>query len=195
VPDCAAAVYWRRRLVALLLGLAVLTAGTWAVAGLVSGAARTGKLAAFSAGRDTSGRTTATVLGRAAQPSCPAATVVLTVFTSQGIYSAWQQPQFVVGVVSTASYACAFDIGAGHVQLRIAAGSAQIWTSVQCAEGQASQLVTLHRGVPTVVTMTWDEQYSAPGCPRPGRPAPAGSYSATASDGSSGSNSVGFRLG
>jgi hypothetical protein len=223
-------VYWRRRIVALALGLCVLTAGTWAAAGLVR-KALAGKPAALSADRQRAGGSTlsseqsasagiagghprpmsptvgssgpggagradgvgSVVLGRA-QPSCPAGDVVLTVFASEASYSSWQQPQFTVDVVSTASFACSFDTGAAHVMLRIAAGSTQVWTSGQCAEAQASQPVTLRRGVPTVVTMTWDGQYSAPGCPRPGRTAPAGSYAATASDGSSSSNAVGFQI-
>ncbi len=127
--------------------------------------------------------------------SCPAGHVVLSVSASALTYPVRQLPEFDVDVVSTASYACLFDVGSQHVVLQIAAGSAQIWTSAECAEGQAVQLATLHRGVPTVVPMTWDDQYSATGCPMPGRAAPAGVYTATALAGSAASNSVTFRIG
>ncbi len=97
--------------------------------------------------------------------------------------------------MSTASHSCSFDIGARHVELQISAGGKQIWTSADCAEGLAVQVTTLHRGVPDVVPMTWDDQYSSAGCPMPGRAAPAGSYTAKATAGSTASNAVTFRIG
>jgi hypothetical protein len=119
---------------------------------------------------------------------------VVTISATQASYSAWQQPQFTVNVVSLASYPCSFDIGAAHVVLQISAGPAQVWTSADCAEGQASQLAPLHRGVPAVVPMTWDEQYSSTGCPVPGRAAAPGSYTARATDGSAISPDVSFTI-
>lgn len=131
---------------------------------------------------------------RRTPPGCPAADVVVSLLATQAAYSARQLPEFAVDVVSTASYTCSLDIGARHVVLQISAGPALIWTSADCAEGQASQATTLRRGVPAVVPMTWDEQYSTAGCPVPGRAALPGSYTATAADGSAVSNAVTFRI-
>jgi hypothetical protein len=218
----AAIVYWRRRAAALLVGLSVLALlswGTdWGVGSLLradraprrpdqsAAASLRGGAVGVSARltgptqlgiADATGASKAATAGRSAgnPKSCPAGDVVLTMFASASSYSVEQIPQFDVDVVSTADYACAFDVGAQHVVLQISAGAAQIWTSAECAESQAVQLATLHRGVPTVVPMTWDGQYSSAGCPVPGRAAPAGSYTATASAGSAASNSVTFRIG
>jgi hypothetical protein len=128
-------------------------------------------------------------------PACPVADVTLTLSVSQPSYSGQQIPGFDVGVVSSAGYSCAFDVGSAHVLLHISAGGAQIWTSAECAEGLAVQVATLHQGIPAVVAMTWDDQYSSAGCPMPGRAAAAGIYTARASVGSTSSNGVTFRIG
>ena len=78
---------------------------------------------------------------------------------------------------------------------RSATGSTKVWTSADCAEGQSSLVTKLHRGIPTVVPISWNGQHSVPGCPVPGAPAAAGTYNAVASDGSSSSNALSFRIG
>lgn len=126
---------------------------------------------------------------------CPAGSVVLSLFSSQASYPIRQTPEFEVDVVSTARQSCSFDIGAAHVLLQISSGPVRIWTSADRAEGEASLVTVLHRGVPTVVPITWNGQRSAPGCPVPGTAAPRGSYTAVASDGQERSNAVVFSIG
>jgi hypothetical protein len=207
-----AAVYWRRRVAVLVVSMSVLAGITWSAAVVLGGAAPPGKTAAGRSGLPARSVPQASNAGaatgvqndvaadrlavpvRAAGRLCPAGEVVVTVSAPQASYAAWQQPRFVVDVVSWASYPCSFDVGAGHVVLQILTGPVQIWTSAECAEGLASQPVTLHRSVPAVVAMTWDEQYSSVGCPVPGEVAPAGSYTASATDGSAKSNGVTFSI-
>jgi hypothetical protein len=208
----SAAVYWRRRVAVLVVSMSVLAGITWSAALVLGGAAHSGAAAAgrsrqparsvpqaSNAGAATGVRNGVAadklaVPAHAAGRSCPAGEVVITLSATQPSYAAWQQPRFVVDVVSWASDPCSFDVGAGHVVLAISAGPAQIWTSADCAEGLASQPVTLHRSVPAVVAMTWDEQHSSAGCPVPGQVAPAGSYTARATDGSADSNNVTFSI-
>ena len=248
-----AAIYWRRRIVTLVIGLSVLALVAWASAGKLGGSARSaGQAAAQTAGstqpasspapgalhravvpvgspgpprraagipsasptshttttrRNTSRRTasrrttTRSTTTRGATRSrpglraCPVHEVVLSLFSSQASYTIRQTPAFEVDVVSTASQTCTFDIGARHVLLKISAGSAPIWTSADCAEGQASLVTKLYRGIPTVVPIAWNGQRSSPGCPVPGSPAPARSYSALATDGPLASNPLTFRIG
>jgi len=202
----SASVYWRRRCVALLIGLSVLTVTVWLLTGTVGGSRPVGgPAAATSAGaslgvnggagsaasQSPAGRTAPVNYGL--RP-CPAGAVVLSLFDSQAIYTRRQTPEFEVDVVSTASRSCSFNIGARYLVLAITAGSKDIWTSADCAEGQASLVTTLRRGVPTVVPITWNGQHSGPGCPVPGAPAAAGTYTATASDGGHGSNSLSFGI-
>lgn len=209
-----AAVYWRRRAAALIVSMSVLAGITWAAADLLGGRARVGTAAAASSqppARPHQGASSArsespgaqgnvaadsrlAVPAHPAGRSCPVGDVAVTLSVTQAAYSAWQQPEFAIDVVSSASYACSFDIGASHVVLQISAGPAQVWTSADCAEGLASQPATLRRSVPAVVPVTWDEQYSSAGCPVPGRAAPAGTYTARATDGSAVSSAVTFTI-
>jgi len=199
-----AAVYWRRRAAALLASLSVLIglswAVTWGVGQLTRPAERPAALggAARLSGSTQLGVPDATSARRAAPttlPACPVADIQLRVAASQSSYSLQQVPEFDIDVVSTAGYSCTFDTGARHVLLQISAGTAQIWTSADCAEGLASRPTTLDHGVPDVVKMTWDDQYSTAGCPMPGRAAPAGSYTARATADPAASNSVTFQIG
>jgi hypothetical protein len=208
----APAVYWRRRFVALIAGLSILALITWAFAGALGGSAPPGNPAGTKAVPGTLPRVSAPAGGRPSVPAshghavttasgrytvraCPAGDVVLSLFSSQASYSVRQTPQFEVDVVSTDSHTCTFDIGARHVLLQITDKRSRIWTSADCAEGQASLVTKLHRGIPTVVPISWDGEHSSPGCPVPGAPAPAGTYTAVASDGSSGSNTLSFGIG
>lgn len=223
-PNSAAVVYWRRRAVALLVSLSVLGVSSWAAAGALGISARADRLGGRSArsvavtlgsgsmgssarlidpalrgvpdatAAARAGRPTA-LPARPAAPSCPATGVGLQLSATAPRYPAGQLAEFAVDVASTAGYSCLFDIGAAHVQLQISAGPGRIWTSAECAEGAVTQFVTLHPGVPTVVAMTWNEQYSSAGCPMPGPTAPAGRYTATATAGPAVSNSVTFLIG
>jgi hypothetical protein len=203
-PGRAGVVYWRRRAVALLASLSVLIglswAVTWAVGKLARPAARPASAGAAArlTGSSQLGVPDAASARKAAPvalPTCPAADIQLRLSASQPSYSLQQLPEFDVGVVSAVGYTCTFDVGARHVLLQISAGTAQVWTSADCAEGLAARLATLHRGVPDVVQLTWDDQYSSAGCPMPGRTAPSGSYTARATAGSIASNGVTFRIG
>lgn len=214
----AATIYWRRRFVTLVVGLSVLALIAWAFSGSLGGstpatsgaATRTvhgslpkqtapspapaaGQGGATGRGKAPAKRSGATAAG--GPLPCPAGSVVLSLFSSQASYPIRQTPEFEVDVVSTAGQSCSFDIGAGHVLLQISSGSLRIWTSADCAEGAASLVTELRRGVPTVVPITWNGQRSAPGCPVPGSAAPRGGYTAVASDGPERSNAVIFRIG
>ncbi len=200
----AGVVYWRRRAAALLASLSVLIGlswtVTWGVGRLTGPASRPAAAGAPSrlTGSTQLGVPDATSARRAAPaalPTCPVADVQLRLSASQPSYSRQEVPEFDIDVLSTASYSCTFDVGARHVLLQISAGAAHVWTSADCAEGLAVRLATLHRGVPDVVQMTWDDEYSSAGCPMPGRAAPSGSYTATATVGLAASNGVMFQIG
>ena len=61
--------------------------------------------------------------------------------------------------------------------------------------GSGSLVLDLQRGVPTTLSITWNRQTSSPGCTGPSSAMPAGTYSATVTDGGLTSNLVTFRLG
>jgi hypothetical protein len=181
----------------VLIGLS--WAVTWAVGKLARPASRP---AAVGAPRLTGSTqlgvpdaTSARRAAPAALPACLVADIQLNLSASHPSYSLQQLPQFEVSVLSTAGYSCTFDVGARHLLLQISAGLARVWTSADCAEGLATRLATLRHGVPDVVRMTWDDQFSSAGCPVPGRAAPSGVYTARATADSAASNGVTFRIG
>lgn len=212
-PDPQALTYWRRRFVALVIGLAVLALISWAFSGALgagaSGAAgisgasgqqgtgQGGGSAGNAAGGKAGGQQAGTTAGhRHFRPRpCPHGDVVLSLFASQASYSARQLPQFTVDVVATARQTCTFNVGARHVALVIFAGSVRVWSSADCVQGAGSLVTDLQRGVPTVVPISWNRQASSAGCPASSSTMPAGSYTATVSDGTLVSNSVSFRIG
>lgn len=209
-----ASVYWRRRFVALVLGLSVLALVAWAASSVMAGSSPGTGRAATKSGHRTPPAAAPHASGgarpqrtAASQPAaapqrrgatgihpCPATDIVLSVFSSQASYSIRQSPEFAVNVVSVADQTCTFDIGSRHVWLQISAGPVKIWSSAECAEGQASLRTQLRRGVPTVVPIGWNGEISGPGCPGPGTRAAAGSYTAVASDGHGSSNSLVVRI-
>jgi hypothetical protein len=218
----AAVTYWRRRFITLTLGLSVLALVAWAFSGSLGGSAPAAPAAATKslsppspgpsspaakAGHSPVARASHSPVTDDRRPTrkrpqastgpvtCPAGAVVLSLFSSQPSYSTSQTPQFAIDVVSTASQACMFDIGSRHVVLRILSGTLPVWSSGQCAEGDASLVTELHRGVPTVVSIGWDGEHSTPGCPVPGAAAASGNYTAVAADGSLRSNTLSFRIG
>jgi hypothetical protein len=204
--------YWRRRFVALVVGLSVLAIVTWALSGAMGGSTPAATSAATKsvhgslpspgahsspAGQPARGSTAASQPGGTSGTPrpCPAADVVLSVFSSQTSYTLRETPEFQVDVVSVASQTCTFDIGARHVWLQISTGPVRVWSSAQCAEGEASMVTELHRGVPTSLPIGWNGEISGPGCPGPSTKAVHGTYVAVASDGPGQSNALQFHLG
>ena len=211
----ATAIYWRRRFLALVTGLSVLALVAWAASSALgrptpapgrgasalnpeaqsSGAISrdTGLAQQQGASRDGQAAQHHGHYGGGIQP-CPADDVVLSIFSSQSAYSLRQAPEFDVDVVSTASRSCTFNIGSSYLWVQITAGSVRVWSSAECAEGEASLVTELQRGVPTVVPIGWDGQISGQSCPGPGTTAPAGTYTAVASDSGSSSNALAFQI-
>jgi hypothetical protein len=207
-----ASTYWRRRFVALLIGLSVLAMVTWALSGAMGGSSPPVNAASTKsvhgslpstrthssgAGQHTQGGSGAPQQHNVTGPPrpCPAADVVLSVFSSQASYTLREAPEFEVDVVSVASQICTFDIGARHVWLQVSTGPVRVWSSAQCAESEASMVTQLHRGVPTILPIGWNGQISGPGCPGPSTKAASGMYVAVASDGPGRSGPLEFHLG
>jgi hypothetical protein len=208
--------YWRRRLVALALGLAVLALIAWAFSGAIGlgggggTAAGTGRAAqagtgqgghqggAAGAGQSSPAASTSpaaspspTATGPAA---CPHGSVVLSLFSAQQSYGPGELPQFSVDVVQTGRPTCTFNVGADHVALIITRGKRRVWSSADCVQGAGDLVTDLQRGVPTVLPISWNRVPSSPGCHAEAAELRSGAYSAAATDGWLSSNSVTFRI-
>ncbi len=221
--DPLAAMYWRRRLVALTVGLAVLAVIAWAFNGAIGGMATPGGSTATGSGSGSggsgsgsgsggsgsgagagqqqdlgggSGTTPSASASPQATPSaCPHGDVVLSLINAQPTYGRGQLPQFTVDVVATGGPTCTFNVGASHIALVIRSGGERVWSSADCVQGAGDLVTDLQRGVPTVLPISWNRQPSAPGCRAQSGSVPDGIYTATAADGWLRSNTVTFRIG
>ncbi len=241
--------YWRRRFIALTIGLGVLSLIAWAFSGTL-GASGGGSTAADGAHTSHGHSARATDAGGTAQPggqpeaspsatappspsvqpsssaspaagaaaqagagvpeqlaafaphrdphparACKAGNVVISLVVAQASYGKGQLPEFDVDVVSTAARTCGFNVGARRLSVVVRAHGKRLWASADCAAGHAKLTTDLARGVPVIVPVSWNRQTSAGSCQGDGRQAPAGSYTASASDGGAASNLVRFTLG
>jgi hypothetical protein len=253
--ELGAMTYWRRRFIALTLGLGILSLIAWAFSGTM-GASQAGGSAAAGGARASHGHSARAAAGSggsgdasrpadqpqttasaaasptarpsaSAQPSASPATgaleqadhppaqlaafaprraphpartckpgdVVLSLFVGQDSYGQGQLPEFDVNVVSTATRTCGFNVGAKHLSLVVRAHGKRVWASVKCATGHGTLTTNLARGVPVIVPVSWNRQTSALACQGTGQQAPAGRYTASASDGGVASNPVRFTIG
>jgi hypothetical protein len=213
-----ATTYWRRRFVALVISLTVLSSVAWATSKALGGGAPKANPAATRTVHRSLPLPSITPVVKVSKPAvrtvpqqghtprphvtprqvgllpCQASAVVLSLFSSQASYSIRQSPEFEVNVVSVGGPPCTFDIGSRHVWVQIRTGNRTVWTSRDCAEGQASLVTVLHRGIPTVISIVWDGQASSSACPGPATRAIRGSYSAVAYDGAVASQALDFRI-
>jgi hypothetical protein len=244
--------YWRRRFIALAVGLGVLSLIAWAFSGTLgaSGASGAGGSTAADSTHTSHGHSaTATDAGGTAQPggqpeaspsataqpspsvqpsssaspaagaqaqngeapgqlaafaperathparACKAGNIVISLVVAQDSYGKGQLPEFDVDVVSTGTRTCGFSVGARRLSVVVRAHGKRLWASADCAVGHAKLTTDLVRGVPVIVPVSWNRQTSAGGCQAGAKQAPAGSYTARASDDGVVSNVVRFTLG
>lgn len=119
---------------------------------------------------------------------------MLSLSSSQNSFGSRELPVFDADVVSTSARTCTFNVGAKYLTLVIMAGPTRIWGSADCAEGRGSLVTDLHRGVPTVLPISWDRETSSPGCEIGSARVRAGTYTATVTAGADVSNTETFRL-
>jgi hypothetical protein len=223
------ATYWRRRVVVLAAGMAVLGLPIWAVNQALGGSqapvqgsprshpghvagpsvrlrAERGHRPVFT--RRTAGpgsraqaRPPAVPGGASASPSpgpgrhtCARGAVLLTLRSARHRYRPGEQVTFVVGAVPTTSRPCRVDLGPRFTSVVVASAGTPLWDSSSCLRGTGSRVVTLRRGDPAFLRVTWDRRTSLSGCPGQGTDAPAGTYTAAAFNGQLHSQATTFVL-
>lgn len=125
---------------------------------------------------------------------CPSGDVVLSLTTATTSYTAHRAPMFHVDVVSTDSATCSYDIGPAALTMTVRSKTGVAWRSNACARKPTAKTVKLHRGVPDMVTISWNRTLSVDGCGKGAATARPGSYQAVARDGSAVSRSQAFQL-
>jgi hypothetical protein len=126
--------------------------------------------------------------------ACALGAMVLTIHSDRYRYGAGRPAGFVVDAVSTASQPCGFNLGARFISVVVDSAGTPMWDSASCIHGTGSQLVTLRRGVPASLRVTWDRRTSLSGCSGQGSAIPAGRYTVAAFDAQLHSQPVTFVL-
>ena len=183
--------YWRRRLVVVLVLIALVVAITVLVRSLGSDADAqpkgqgvidpaavsptvTGTPPPSSAPATPSPSTEAATVTPSTSVACSPAQLSVTAATDVPVYGPNANPQLKVIVQNTAGAGCETRVGAGTrtFVVRDAAG-AQVYSSADCAPSTAATTVGLlakdqeqgDDSDTTVMTQKWSRERSAPGCP------------------------------
>jgi hypothetical protein len=145
--------YWRRRVITLCAGLALLGLLAWAAFSGGWGKPAAAKKAAQASGAlptaACNGTLPAAPLPAAPRPMAPRATapppapeppaIVLSLFTSKTSYHAGQYPVFEVYAVSTASRGCTFNLSPAKLHVLVSSSGRVIWDSADCTRGQPNK--------------------------------------------------------
>jgi hypothetical protein len=111
---------------------------------------------------------------------CAPADIVLSLYTSQASYPQGTQPSFQVFAVSTAAGECQLAFGPGLVHVVVTYLGQVKWDSAACAPA-AAKTVQFKRGVPQVLTISWNRAAAKPaGCAGSLPPGAWGTFQAVA---------------
>jgi len=218
------ATYWRRRIVVLTAAVAVFGLPVWAVNQALGGSHAPDRGSPRSHSGDAAGsgaragghgqaatRQTADLSSRPrARPrpgasrqaattpppgrqTCARRSVQLTIRSAHR-YGPGEQVTFVVGAASASSRPCRLDLGAKFTSVVVASSGTPLWDSSSCLRGSGLWLVTLRRGAPVFLRITWDRRTSMSGCPGQGTAVTPGVYTAAAFNGQLHSQSTAFVL-
>ena len=211
-------VYWVRRLLALLVVVALLLGVRWvfqrtfggsgtpdssgtpsasttpstSVSGTPSKTASP-STSATSAKPSTSATTSASP-STTAVPLCANDDIAVTAPTDAASYPVGSTPRLRMRIQNTSSKPCRRDIGAAQNELVITSGSTRVWSSDDCNPGGAAQVQTIQPGQSYSVTVTWLGKLSKKGCPADQPEAQAGSYKLVGRNGDVDSKPASFAL-
>ena len=213
--------YWRRRVFVFTVGIGLLTALSWTVNGMLA-ARSSADHAASPGGTRAAGPAAAHVSRGRALPApsssprpkpvpsphrstihspaagkalaCAPGGVTLRLSSPQYWYQAGKMPRFTVHAVSSEGQPCRFNMGTKFVSV-VVASDRRIWSSADCVSGSGSNMIVLTRGVPAVLSVSWDRKTSSPGCGGTSHAAAPGEYKVTAVAGRLRSRTVNLVLG
>jgi cytoskeletal protein RodZ len=192
--------YWLRRLLVLLVVVAVGVGAWWLLGGFGSGkpsASTTGSGPGGSGSPSSSATSRSASTSPSHTPSgtpsahtststalavslCPDSAIGVLALTSETSFPAGAPVRLAVEVTNHSATACKRDVGQVAIELVVSSGSARVWSSDDCNPGGGHALVTLRPGQTFATTVTWDRQESVPGCPSGEPKATAGHYALVA---------------
>jgi len=149
------AVFWRRRIIALVVVAAVVAGvgwGFWKVFGIL-GDAWDEAVAAQQA--------TPTDISTAQPVACPPDELEWGLSHDAGV--AGERVRFALTVTNASETSCLVDAGAQNMVLTVVSGEDRIWSTADCGSAEAVRLL-LGPGDETTRAVTWNGTRSAPGC-------------------------------
>jgi hypothetical protein len=184
-------VYWRRRLVLLTAGIALLVllamtikviassgGGSASAAGTPTDVAKTSgatsvppstsppssRVSSSAPSHSLAGSSTQSALSTTAAPRCPVAQLGVVAVTGQPNYRVGDQPLLELQVTNTGTAPCVQDLADRQVELRVYNGESRVWGSHDCKVEPGSDDRTLAPNTPVRVAITWSGLSSRPGC-------------------------------
>jgi hypothetical protein len=181
VGPLPASTYWRRRLVLIVLLVAVLLVLRSCTAG---GSTRHPSPASSPHPTSTPAGQHAAAASPTSSPTppvigpCPDSALTLTVATDAATYKVGGTPRITMTVTNTSGGPCTRDLGGDAVQLLVFSGSDRIWANTDCSHDSSRNVMTLQARQVLQTTVLWSGHRSAPGCPTPQAAALPGTYTA-----------------
>lgn len=191
VGDQSPGVYWVRRLVVLLVVLALLLGIRFLLFRGDGTSTATPEPSTSPTSQPSSTPEPTTSSTPSEQPSptatgvpaCKDSQITVTASTDAATYTVGSTPRLRMRIQNTSDTACRRDIGAAQNELLITSGSARVWSSDDCNPGGTAQVVTLKPEQSYSVSVTWLGRLSAKGCPADQPLAEAGTYKLTGRNG------------
>jgi hypothetical protein len=126
--------------------------------------------------------------------ACPAADLLLTVTPRAASFGTKATPAFQVDIVSTDTTPCNLDTGPAALRLEVLHGSTVAYNSGICLNGAKRHVISLRRGVPVIMSMSWDKHETVTGCVSTVAAATNRTYSAVITAGGAQCPRASFRL-
>jgi hypothetical protein len=205
-------VYWFRRLLVLLVLVALLLGVRWLLTGRggdgstgATGPTPSSSPSASASPSDSaspsstpkpsaSGSTKPSASSTAAAGACKDSAITVTASTDAASYAVGSTPRLRMRIQNTSDTACKRDVGAAMNELVITSGDTRVWSSDDCNTAGTQQIATLQPGQSYSVSVTWLGRLSQKGCP-PDQPlAQKGSYKLVGRNGDITSEPAAFSL-
>lgn len=206
-------IYWRRRGLALgivLLTIALVTGGAYALFGRSDSAAKTAAVATPQPENKTpvippaesSPAPTSTPASAVAPPpilqagdDCPDSNLAVKGVSNAPQYVIGDQPKFTMVVTNIGLVACKRDVGAAVLAAYVySLDNKRLWSNLDCAPSNETLVKTFNPGEQVTTEVTWTGMGSAPQCPLPREPIGPGTYNLVVQLGNLRSAEVPFAL-
>ena len=190
-------VYWRRRVLALVVLVVVVALVVWGATALVgalrgddAGAAgattdRTADTGAADQGASqdpAAGVTETTAAAEGEVPACAAETTAVVATADATSYALGATAKIGMTITNSGAAACTLDAGSAALELLVVSGEDRIWSSDDCQENAESRPTTVEPGEAGMLasSVEWTLVRSGEGCAKDLPALKAGTYQLTA---------------